>query len=136
MGNVNDEKILQLKEQIKDKKGKLKNKKKFTPVTNCSIEVDGVRYNLQVVSKEILVSLLVKLNSYRISSEDLGLEEEYIISGYKLEDWIIDIKLRLEVMSQKEEESKLQALESKLHFLLSNDKKVELEISKIESLLK
>jgi hypothetical protein len=136
MNNPNDEKILQLRDQIKVKKEKLKNKKKFIPVTNCSIEVDGVRNNLQVLTKELLISLAVKLNAYKMSAEDLGLADEYTISGYKLEDWITDIKLKLEVIAQREEESKLQALETKLHVLLSNDKKVELEISEIESMLK
>lgn len=105
-------------------------------MTNCSIEVDGVRQNLQVLSKEQLISLMVKLNAYKLSAEDLGLEDNYTMSGYKLEDWITDMKLKLEVIAQREEESKLQAMETKLHVLLSNDKKVELEISEIENMLK
>jgi hypothetical protein len=136
MSNVNDEKILELKAQIKEKKEKLKNKKKFVSVTNCSLEVDGVRYNLNVLSKEQLISLLVKLNSYKISAVDLGLLDTYMISGYKVEDWITDIRLKLEVVAHREEENKLQELESKLHVLLSNDKKVELELKDIEFMLK
>jgi hypothetical protein len=135
MGNANDTKILELKAQIKEKKNKLKKLKKFVPITNCSIEVDTVRYNLQVLNKEQLITLLVKLNSIRLSVVDLELEE-YFISGYKIEDWISDIKSRLEILSLKEEENKLLVLENKLHTLLSTDKKVELEIDSIESMLK
>ena len=135
MSNVNDAKILELKAQIKEKKAKLKSVKKFSPVTNCSIELDGIRSNLQVLTKELLTSLLVKLNMYRLSISDLGLSE-YNISGFKVEDWITDIRSKLDIIAYREEESKLQELENKLHILLSNDKKVELEINEIESLLK
>jgi hypothetical protein len=135
MANVNDEKIMELKAQIKEKKAKLKGKKKFTPITNCSIEIDGARYNLQVLSKEQLINLLVKLNTYRLSAIDLDLLDEYVVSAYKIDEWITDIKSKLEVVSLREEESKLQELERKLHVLLSNDKKVELEIEAIMSQL-
>jgi hypothetical protein len=58
------------------------------------------------------------------------------ISGYSINDWMTDIKLKLDILSQKEEENSLKALESKLAALLSNDKKTELELSSIEKLLK
>jgi len=133
---TNDDKIMELKSQIKEKKEKLKGKKRFTPITNCSIEIDGVRCNLQVLGKEQLITLLIKLNTYRLSVIDLGLQDEYIISGYKLEEWINDIKSKLDVVSHREEENKLQLLESKLEYMLSNEKKIELEIGSIEELLK
>jgi len=126
---TNDQKIMELKKQIEDKKAKLIKSQKFTPITNCSIEVDGIRYNLQVLNKEQLITLLVKLNSYRISAKDL--EVEYVISGFNVVEWIIDIKSKLDFVSRKEEENKLKVMESKLHQLLSNEKKVELEIDEI-----
>jgi len=136
MKNVNDEKIMELKAQIKEKKEKLKKAKKFSPITNCSIEVDGVRKNLQVLSKDELISILIKLNAYRLSAIDLGLLDEYILSGYKLEEWVTDINNKLAMVIQREEENKLQALEIKLQNLLSNEKQVELEIGSIEEMLK
>lgn len=136
MANHNDEKIMGLKAQIQEKKDKLKVKKRFVPVTNCSLELDGVRYNLQATPKEKLTDLLIRLNAYRMSAEKLCVSQTYLVSGFILDDWITDILSRLEILSYREEESKLQALEFKLHDLLSVDKKVELEISDIESLLK
>jgi hypothetical protein len=131
---TNDSKIMELKKQIEEKKAKINKSQKFTPITNCSIEVDGVRHNLQVLSKEQLISLMVKLNAYAISAKDLGVE--YIVSGYIVSDWIIDIKAKLDFVSRKEEENKLKVMESKLDQLLSNEKKVELELDEIASLLK
>lgn len=133
--NKNDEKILQLKAQIEEKKKKIVKIKRFSPITNCSLEFDGVRYNLQVLTREQLVSIMVKLNSLKMSAIDLDLLDEYTISGYSVNEWIADIKSKMDIILQREEQSKLQVLENKLHTLLSNDKKVELEIGEIESLL-
>jgi len=132
---TNDDKIMLLKSQIADKKKGLKTKKKFSPLTNCNIELDGIRYNIHVSQKELLTHLLVKLNSYLLSAVDLGLDEEYFISGYVIDQWITDIKLKLDILKYEEEDRKLKVLESKLHNLLSLDKKVELEIGEIESMI-
>lgn len=136
MSDVNDEKIMTLKSQILEKKAKLKKAKKFSPITNCSIEIDAVRHNLNVLTKDQLIMILVKLNALRLSAIDLDLLDECNISGYNIEGWITDIKSKLDFVSIKIEENKLQDLENKLHILLSSDKRVELEIDSIESLLK
>jgi len=126
---TNDKKIMELKKQIEEKKIKLGKSQKFSPITNCSIEVDGVRSNIQVLTKEQLITLLVKLNSYAISAKEL--EIDFVISGYHVMEWITDIKSKLDFVTRKEEENKLKVMESKLHQLLSNEKKVELEIDEI-----
>lgn len=136
MNNNNDKKILELKTQIKEKKNKIGKSQKFTPITNCSIEIDGVRYNIQVLTKEQIISLMVKLNAYTISAKELELLSDYNISGYNVSDWINDLKSKLDFLNRREEEQKLKSMESKLDLLLSNDKKVELEIGEIESMLK
>lgn len=136
MSNNNDQKILGLKKQIEEKKKKIGKSQKFTPVTNCSVELDGVRHNIHVLQKEQVISLLVKLKAYAIAAEELDLLNDYKISGYVVNDWIDDLKSKLDNLSRKEEEQKLKVLEAKLDQLLSNEKKVELEIGEIESLLK
>ena len=64
-----------------------------------------------------------------MSAKDLNID--YVVSGFNIWEWIIDIKSKLEFVSRKEEENKLKVMESKLHQLLSNEKKVELEIDEI-----
>jgi hypothetical protein len=136
MSNLNDKKIMELKKQIAEKKVKLEGINRFVPITNCSIELDGQRYNLQVLQKDQIVELMVRVNLYLMSAKDLELLEIYTISGYKPEDWIIDLKARLDILSKKDEERKLKAMEEKLDRLLSDEKKTELELDEIESLLK
>ena len=131
---TNDKKIMELKKQIEEKKNKVSKSQKFSPTTNCSIEVDGIRHNIQVLTKEQLIALMVKLNAYAMSAKDL--EVEYVVSGFNVSDWIQDIKSKLDYVSRKEEESKLRIMESKLDQLLSNEKKVELELDEIALFLK
>jgi len=137
MNNVeNDSKIITLKKQIAEKRAKLEGIKNFSPVTNCSIEFEDTRYNIRVLTKEQVISLMIKLNINRMSARDVGLLDDVIISGYKVEDWIADFKARLEDIKRKDEEKKLVAMESKLDRLLSDEKRTSLELEDIENLLK
>lgn len=132
----NDERILALKEQIKNKKEEIGKVKRFSPVTNCSLELDGNRHNIQVLDKSQLIQIMIKLNSYLLSAKDLHIENECVFGGYNVSEWIEDIKSRLTILSQREEETKLKCLENKLANMLSDEKKTELEIDEIENLLK
>ena len=132
---TNDQRILALKKQIEEKKEKLNKSTKFSPITNCSIELDGTRYNIQALPKEHLVNLMVRINFYKLSSKDLGLGE-FLICGFDVGDWITDIKSKIDILSRKDEEKSLKLMEDKLIQLLSDGKKVELELNEIESFLK
>ena len=79
---------------------------------------------------------MVRLNIYRMSAIDLDWEDDYIVNGFSVDEWIKDIKAKLEIIVMMEEERKLQELENKLHYLLSTEKKVQLEIDEIESMIK
>jgi hypothetical protein len=136
MSNANDQRILTLKKQIVEKKEKIGKDTRFAPITNCSIEVDGVRHNIQALTKDQLVALMVKLNAYFMSAKALNVQDEYFISGYHVSEWIADIQSRIDILSRKNEENQLKAMEDKLSKLLSERKKVELEIDEIESMLK
>ena len=132
----NDDRILELKKKIDEKKDNITNKKvKFVPKTNCVLIFDGMNYNLNVCQYEDLKLLLIKLNSYAISAKDLGYED-FVISGYNVSEWMNDIRNKMEVIELKKEEVMLKSMESKLDKLLSNDKKTELEIDEIAELLK
>ncbi|VIF90959.1 Uncharacterised protein [Clostridioides difficile] len=128
-----DNKIIILKTQIKLKKEKLDSIKKFTPKTNCILDLNDKKINIQVLKKHELALLVCTLHSYNKSSKDLNIN--LVISGYSVQDWIDDIKSKLDILTINEERSKLEEMERKLMELLSNEKKVELEINEIESML-
>ena len=134
MAQKNDERIMQLKQQIEKKRNELaEHNNRFVPITNCLLVLDKVTYNLHVESSEML---LIKLNMIAMSAKDLSIDtSKLIISGYSLNDWIEDVKSNLEVQRYKKEKSDLNALEKKLTALLSEDKQTELEIDKLAALL-
>lgn len=130
----NDERVLQLKRVIEEKKSELKSISRFSPMTNCIISLDGCNYNLNVAHADDLTFLLVKLNAYLISAKDLDIDLS--ICGYTVDEWITDIKSRLNILARKSEETELKTLESKLDKMLSSEKKTELELDEIAELLK
>ncbi len=134
MAQKNDERIMQLKQQIEKKRNELtEHNSKFVPITNCLLVLDKVTYNLHVESSEML---LIKLNMIAMSAKDLDIDtSKLIISGYSLNDWITDVKSNLEVQRYKKEKSDLNALEKKLTALLSEDKQTELEIDRLAAFL-
>ena len=60
----NDDRIMLLKKKIADKKKELGKAIKFNPESNCLLELDGVKYNLNVVDKNTLTLIILKLESY------------------------------------------------------------------------
>lgn len=130
----NDERIMELKRVIEDKRKELASKPtRFVPITNCLLVLGGVSYNLHVDTNEFL---LVKLNAMKMSAMDLEIDTStLIISGSSLDDWITDVKNNLEFKKYKEEKRKLNVLEKQLTDLLSSDKQTELKIDEIEKMI-
>lgn len=132
----NDDKILELKKQIEEKKKYLSERKiRFSPETNCVLDLEGNKYNLNVLDDGSLMFLMLKLNLYNMSADNLEMPHP-ILSGYSVDLWINDIKSKIAVSGMKREETDLKRMELKLDKLLSDDKKTELEIDEIASLLK
>ncbi|WP_455717564.1 hypothetical protein [Anaerosporobacter sp.] len=131
----NDLRILELKKQIETKKKYLSGRKvRFTPETNCILELDGSKHNLNVLDGGALMFLMLKLNLYNMSADNLKMPHP-TISGYSVDLWINDIKSKLSVSGMKREEADLHKMEAKLDKLLSEEKKTELEIDEIAALL-
>lgn len=114
--------------------------KRFSPITHCRVPVELVSansdgyYNLNAMSKGALVNLLIKLNMYRLSMVDLGLDTSSVPYGwdFSIDDMIRDIGAKIAVYNYREEMQKLDALEARLEELLSDEKQKELEIENIE----
>ena len=131
----NDDRILELKKQVENKKKEIAKKNvKFVPETNLVIEINGIKTNINVLNEKDLKSLLVILNMYRMSAIDLKMND-FEISGYKVDQWMNDVKSKINMKTLKNEEAELKRLEEKLDKLLSEDKKTELELDSIATLL-
>lgn len=127
---------MELKKQIEIKAQNLKEKKiRFIPETNCILDLDGAKYNLNVLDANSLLTLMLKVNLYNLSADSLKVSHP-VISGYPTDLWVNDIKNKISTLELKKEESELKLMEAKLDKLLSEDKKTELEIDDIAALLK
>ena len=135
--NTNDKRILDLKKKIEEKEKQLEeSKKRFAPITNCLLQLDGKTHNLHALGKEEVDYLLVKVHSMVMAAKDLEIEPEALkVSGYSLIEWEADIKARKNSNSVTEQTAALKKMKAKLHELLSSDKKVELAIDDIEKSL-
>ena len=122
MATKNDERVLQLKQVIDKKKTELKVSKKFTPLTNCVLDLEGQKYNLNVLQFDDLQLLLVRMNMYLMSAKDLKINLE--ISGYNIAEWIADIKCKIEIFEYKKKEAELRTLEAKLDKMLSDERRL------------
>ena len=133
--NKKDDRILELKKQVENKKKEIAKKNvKFVPETNLVIEINGIKTNINVLNEKDLESLLVILNMYHMSAVDLEMKD-FEISGYKVDQWMNDVKAKINMKTLKNEEAELKRLEEKLDKLLSEDKKTELELDSIAALL-
>lgn len=136
MGKKNDQRILELKGDLAEKRNELGKKDvKFVPITNCVIKLNGMTYNLHTCDSETLTMLLIKLNVYKLSAKDLGVEAPKF-NGYSLEDWMNDIRSRLEALKVSDMKKQIAAAEKRLDGLLSEDKRTEMQISEIVGMLK
>ena len=128
----NDERVLQLKKLIEEKRSELSTER-FVPMTNLVLDMDDKKYNLNVLQENELRFLMIKLNAYAMSADDL--KEELVISGYDVNAWLADICGKLAIMTDKKKRDELKALEAKLDKMLSDEKKTELELDEIAALL-
>ena len=134
----NDEKILELKQLIEQAKKKYSEQKRFNPETCCIFELDGKRVNLNTIGViDRLNELLIYFNTFRLSAIDLGLSPDlYNVNGFSVTQWMNDINKRIEYAKYKNHLNELEEKEKLLDKLLSEDKKTELELQSIESMLK
>ena len=127
----NDDKILDLKAQIEKKKRDIGIVRNFNPSTNCILNIDNVNYNIHTFSKSQIIHMLVKLNSMMMSAKDLGLEDQLEFNGYNISLWIEDLMKLLNITNIRQEQVKLMQMEKRLTEMLSDNKKIELELDEI-----
>lgn len=137
MATKNDERILELKKQIEEKKKELGKQPRFSPVTTCMFNHQGNRVNIHTLTSiKDINAMLVYFNIYVMSAENMEVNcEDIVFDGFTVTDWIEDLKSKKAVIEYTAQKEQLTALEKKLDKLLSDDKKTELEIDAIADLI-
>lgn len=137
MAAKNDERIIMLKKQIEEQRKELGKQPRFSPITTCLFDYNGSRINIHTLtSTKDINTMLVYFNIYVMSASDLGIDcAEVCLNGFAVNDWIEDLKSKKAVVEYSAKKDQLASLEKKLDKLLSDDKKTELEIDSIASIL-
>ena len=124
-----DNMVLELKQKIAQKEKVIQKASKFAPVTNCSLQFQGVTYNLHTLDKNTLHYLLVELNLLKDKSIELGYDLSF--SGFSLNNWLEDLESKLANLNKNQEQNKLNKMKEQLEGLLSEDKKKELLLQQL-----
>jgi hypothetical protein len=133
----NDDKIVLLQKKLIEKFAEIKEPLGYKYCTNLQFNGLGRTANLNTIgTPEEALEWRVWLNSYCKSAKDLGFEPNSImISNFSLQDWLDDLEFIYKKRLYKRKKEEYDAIEMKLNSLLSNDKKVELELESIGDLL-
>lgn len=125
-----DDVILKYKVDIEKLEEEISNIK-WKPITNCKVEFLNKEFNLNVFNDHNqLVEVWAYYNSLKCAYDkfkNLNITK----NGFKLSEWLEDIESRILYISNKEKSKTLKSMKSKLEALLSDDKKVELELNSL-----
>lgn len=143
MAKETDNKILDLIKLSKEKKDAISKVEKSSWKTNCSFAYEpesSARINIQTVSDvNVLVSivahLMYKHDFFDQACELLSVNQVFKWMGFSCDDWISDIKTRINKIQISKEKSELASIENRLGALISPELRAELELKELESML-
>lgn len=135
-----DEKIEQLQKLIQVKKSEIAKAEKPKWETNCSYSLNGERINIQTVQDvDTLVIILSDISGrgmlYDESASVLGVNSIFKISGFTANEWITDLKTRVNKIQISKKKTELAQAEAVLETLLSPDAKADKQLKEIEKML-
>jgi hypothetical protein len=137
---TNDEKIEQLLVLVNKQKEKISKIERYLPKTNMTLEIAGVRKNLNVLSdlKELCYAwsfIRRETLQFEEAAAELDIKLDNDFQGYPASDWFEDIKYRVNKIRISKERESLKSMETTLENLMSNDLKVERELDRISQIL-
>lgn len=138
-----DEKTLALIEEVKNKKAEIAKIQRPNWLTNCSFSYQPKGrpepINLHVVSDVFeLINIVAFLNLREQAYEDavdmLQVEvPTFEWYGHLTEEWIADVKTRIDQIQLSDKKKKLEILEKRLDKIISPELKRQMELEAIEA---
>lgn len=121
----NDAQIKQLRATIDSKRGELGDKPKVAYTTNALLTIDGTKVNLNTLSLDQCVDVASRLLAMTHFNDEankrLGTDIKIKLGDFTVDQWISDLKLRVELLTWEDEKKKLATLDKQLASLLSED---------------
>lgn len=134
----NDNKIVQLKKFIAQKRKELGDEPKFRPITTCQFKVD-LSFNTNIHTLNSVQSLnnaLMYLGLYELAAEKAGLSaDEVQINGFTINEWRTDIEAKKKFVEYQVQSKELSDLEDKLDGMISEARRTAMTLDEIAELL-
>lgn len=128
-----DTKIRELQRQITEKENALEKIANPKYLTNRVYKLYSTTFNLNVLKEEELNFLWLRFKIMQDTAEEYGIE--YVHDGEPVEDILHDITLRKNVLTYRKQTEELAKAKQRLSQLLSDEAKLEDELTSIASLL-
>lgn len=143
MAKKNDNLVTELLKKVEEKKAQIEKIKNPDYTTNLSFPMSMFgstnRINLNVADEEVLVSIMVYLETMIDKAADSAKRNGVVYSGqwfgFKLMDWHNDVVLKLKQKQSQRQVLELREIENKLNSLLSEDKRTNMELENLSKLL-
>ena len=133
--NENDKLVNELIQQVELKKQTISKLEKPTYLTNMSLEIENIRYNLHVVKPEQLVYLLSKLHreneDFIMTCKTHNLNYTYTKLGFTFNDWKTDILTKIRIQDISAIKFELEEDEKVLNSLMSEEQKREMKLKEL-----
>ena len=143
MSNERDKQVQELFKVVQEKKTAIAKAEKPNWETNCAFRYNkesSFSTNIQVCSDAeelvvILALLIEKRNSFDEAQKILGTSFGFKWFGFSFENWVSDIKTRIDKIEITKKKKELELLESRLDKLVSPELKTQMELEEITKLL-
>ena len=133
----NDAAIKQLMDKVSSGKKAIGAKPRSSLQTNGIFRFSKDDYiNINVVSDpeelvRALAFLCMKKSGQEEANRILGTEYAFKFDGYTFQEWVADFSNRLAVLEWNAKKNRLDATSTKLHTLISEEARTEIELEKI-----
>lgn len=141
MAKSTDEQILALIAEVSKRKAEIAKLEKPNWKTNCSFcYTEGSLQGATNLHVEYDITKLVKIAGFLLSQERTFLDAQKALGtlgykfswgGFTVEEWVEDIRTRIEKLSITAKRKKLEELESRLNVIITPELKAKLELEAI-----
>lgn len=136
----NDAEIKKYRQAVDVKRKELGIKPKLAYTTNALLDLDGERVNLNTLMNDeqcvfVTGKILGAVDIIKRANDTLGTDVTLRFGDFTAEQWIGDIKLRVQLLTWEAKKKKLTAMDKKLSLLMSDDAKTADAIADIAAAL-
>ena len=147
MAKETDQKTLDLIKEVSKRKAEISRLEKPNWITNCSFSyVDGNLNNAVNIHVLADVKELISMAGFLMDKErvygdacvklDLDGAPTFTWNGYKIKEWLEDIKTRINKIGIATKRKSLEKLETRLSAIISPELRAQMELDEIENEMK